>query len=165
MGVDFGADFSDCADRHIIDDMRRLPKSLLFAILASSAAATAQVVQPVATQVSASSISPKISIEALSDTRGIRLNSYLGNLSQELHEAIPSHQSDADSHSGPAEPSDFLLAIDAQGTLKELRLESEKSAAPMSRAAWTALKDVKYSPLPTGLNDVGLKLRVHIEAY
>ena len=100
----------------------------------------------------------------LSDTKGSQLNSYFGSLSPELRQSFLSNLSAADVKSSAHQQVDLLLTIGSQGSLSALRLAPGTQDSPVARAAWAAVKDDKYAPLPNSLGNPELQLRVHFVA-
>lgn len=137
--------------RHTIPRMRMLTQLSLLVALTLPTLAPAQMADQTIRTPNASGVS----FEALSDTRGVQLNSYLGQLAHELRQHLTTNTA---SH----QPVDLLLTINGQGKLVALQLASADT--PASKAAWNAVKDLHYAPLPTGLSDTSLKLKVHLNA-
>lgn len=135
--------------------------SLQVATLKPPAAATAPQVTPYLAEASQPSAAPQVDVEVLSDTKGTQLNSYFRTFAPELRQSFLRSLGVGDAPSvGPQEVY-LLLTITPNGNLSELRLESGTQDSPITRAAWQAVKNTKYPPLPSGLGGSDLKLRMH----
>lgn len=141
--------------------MRRLAQFLSFALLVSPVAVTAQILSGETPQVATL---PEMSFVVLSDTKGVQLNSYFGSLGPELRQSFRSNLSAADGKASAHQQIDVLLAIDSQGNVSALSLAPGTQDSSVARAAWVAVKDAKYAPLPNGLGSSDLQLRVHFVA-
>ena len=141
--------------------MRSLAQFLPFVLLVAPVAATSQVSPGQAPQVPTA---PGMTFVVLSDTKGIQLNSYFESLGPELRQSFLSNLSAADVKSSDHQQVDLLLTIGSQGSLSALRLAPGTPDSPVARAAWAAVKDAKYAPLPNSLGSPDLQLRVHFVA-
>ena len=103
-------------------------------------------------------------IEILSDTKGTDLSPYLKTVASELKShwlppvAAPGQQQ--------AKPDETLisLTIAPNGQVSAMHLDHPTNAA-QDRAAWAAITSTHYQPLPSGLKDSSLKLRVIFPAH
>ncbi len=141
--------------------MRTITRLLLILALASPAVVAAQAVPPTALNAQPPT-SFGISFEALSDTKGTQLNLYLGSLARNLRDAVRNDQVASGTEVDTPQAVDLVLTIDGQGELVALHLES--AATPMSKAVWKAATRITYAPLPDGLRDTSLRLKVHVAA-
>jgi hypothetical protein len=143
--------------------MRRLTQLLSFALLAIPVAATAEV-KPYLGQDSRQSAAPHITFDILSDTKGTQLNSYLRAFAPELQQSFSKSLGLRDAQSVGPQQVDLLLTIAPDGKLSALRLGSGTKDSPITKAAWEAVKNTQYTPLPSSLGGSDLKLRVHFVA-
>ena len=100
-----------------------------------------------------------LSVEILSDTKGVDLSPYLKKTLSDLktHWLLLAPNGERPSVS-PDEPAiSFTIASD--GKISAMHLDHVTQPA-RDRAAWGAVTSTHYSPLPAGLKDSSLKLRV-----
>ncbi len=102
-----------------------------------------------------------LNADLLSDTKGTNLDAYMRSLLAE----IKAHWTPvaAAQRERPLEQqkTDVRCTIAPDGTLLAMRLEHASDNAPLDKAAWNATRDAVYGPLPTGLRDAKLEVRVH----
>lgn len=128
-------------------------------------AATAHQVRPDLARASQPSAAPQVAVETLSDTKGTQLNSYFRTFGPELRQSFSRSLGVGDANSVGPQEANLLLTITPNGNLSELRLESGTQDSPITRAAWEAVKNTKYPPLPSGLGGSDLKLRMHFATH
>jgi hypothetical protein len=143
--------------------MRRLTQVLSFALLAIPVAATAEV-KPYVGQDSQLSAAPHVTFDILIDTKGTQLSSYLRTFAPGLQQSFLKSLADGDAQSSGPQQVDLLLTIAPNGKLSALRLGSGTKDSPITKAAWEAVKNTQYTPLPSSLGGSDLKLRVHFVA-
>ena len=106
-----------------------------------------------------------LSVEILSDTKGVDISPYMKTIVSEVRShwqppvATPGQQAIPDE-------TIISLTIAPNGQVSAMHLDHptnvvlDKAAVARDRAAWTAITSTRYAPLPPGLKDSPLKLRV-----
>jgi len=107
---------------------------------------------------SASAQSPdlKLGVDILSNTGGVNLAPYMKNLVSDLKK----HWSPQTAQSVQQETV-ITLTIAPDGQLSAMKLETPIHDSALTQAAWNASKTTTFSPLPAGMADPNLKLRIH----
>ena len=105
-----------------------------------------------------------VTFDILSDTKGAQLDSYLGKLAPELQRTFLRNVAPVGAAALTREQVSLVLTVDSQGQLSTLRLAPGTEESPVARAAWAAVRDTKFAPLPISLDGSTLSLRVHIGA-
>ena len=105
-----------------------------------------------------------VTFDILSDTRGAQLTSYFEGLAPELQRAFLGNVIAFGATAPIYEQVALLLTIDSRGQLSALRLTPGTQESQVARAAWAAVRDTRFAPLPARLDGSSLRLRVHIGA-
>ena len=102
-----------------------------------------------------------VSVDLLSDA-GPGVDPYLKNLLSNLRQHWAPLAADAENQSVTTAHETLInLTIAPSGQILALQLENPAQNIALDQAAWGAAVDTPYSPPPTGMKDVYLKLRVH----
>jgi hypothetical protein len=107
----------------------------------------------------AESHATNLSVEILSDTKGADLSPYLKTVVSEVRShwlalvATPGQQAIPDE-------TIISLTIAPNGQVSAMHLDHPTKNAAQDKAAWAAITSTHYPPLPMGLKDSSLKLRV-----
>ncbi len=114
-------------------------------------------------QTAAPALAPQMAVglDLLSDTHGVHADPYFRRMIADLRASwLPLVQ--ATSKRPEAQEETILrLTIAPDGRLLAMRVESSASDAALGQAAWTAVRDTSYLPLPGGMNGRNFDLRVH----
>ncbi len=145
-------------------DMNRLWLALAVVLLARASLtshANAQLAAP-----AASSQGSNLSTDILSDTKGADVSPYI----RTTLSAIKSHWLPLVAHAdqpplrAPDETA-ISLTIAPDGHLIQMKMEHSTGNAAFDRAAWASITSARYSPLPSGMQDSPLKMRIHFPAH
>ena len=109
-------------------------------------------------------VPPGVTFDILNDTKGTQLNSYIGSLAPELQQSFISNMTVFGAEAPTHEQVSLLLTVDSEGRLSALRLSPGTRETAVAKAAWAAVRDTKFAPLPIILAGSVLSLRVHIGA-
>ena len=144
--------------------MNRLWLALAVVLLARASLtshANAQLAAP-----AASSQGFNLSTDILSDTKGADVSPYI----RTTLSAIKSHWLPLVAHAdqpplrAPDETA-ISLTIAPDGHLIQMKMEHSTGNAAFDRAAWASITSARYSPLPSGMQDSPLKMRIHFPAH
>ena len=98
----------------------------------------------------------------LSDTKGVNMQPYMSHLIAELRQRwlplVPGGQLQPSSDAGETAIS---ITITAAGHLAAMHLDDATHVDALDQAAWTAIKETSYLPLPSEKNIAELKLRLY----
>jgi TonB family protein len=118
-------------------------------------------------QATAQALSPqpsdmKLSVDLLSDTNGANLDPYMKELVSGLRKHwLPLANEAANQPLLKGEATLIDLTIGPDGRLSAMLLESSSHNTALDKAAWKTATAMTYLPLPAGMKDANLKLRVH----
>jgi hypothetical protein len=105
----------------------------------------------------------KLDFATLSDTEGVNVAPYMRNLAATMKERMGSSGGKAVSQSTMMQEEAFIrVTIAPDGHILGMSLDNPVGDPVLSKVVWVALKDMPYQPLPTGMRDPNLQLRVHI---
>jgi TonB family protein len=105
---------------------------------------------------------PSLGVDLLSDTKGIDMSSYTRTLISDLKKHWTPLATD-----GPTQPLKsqeetlITLSIAPDGHISAMQIEDSTHNAVLDKTAWNATKATACPPLPAGINDSNLKLRIH----
>ena len=100
---------------------------------------------------------PGMQVQVL-DAPGVDLDPYLKHLMEDVHAHwLPP------AAAGKSE-TDISIAIGQNGTLDAVHLETSASDEATTKAAWAAITETKYAPLPSGMREPTLRLRLRFFA-
>jgi TonB family protein len=126
---------------------------------------TSCLITPVQAQETVRDSLPKTSglnlgVDLLSDTNGINIDAYMRTLTSDLKAHwMPLATAETSLKNQAETVISFSIAPD--GHIAAMRLEDSTHDVALDKAAWNATKATAYSPLPDGLKDSNLKLRIH----
>ncbi len=103
----------------------------------------------------------KLGVDLLSDTNGTNLGPYMKVLISDIRKRwVSVATQEADQAITKHEEAVISLTIAPDGRVLAMLLEPSHDVA-LDRAAWSAVTGTTYAPLPAGMKDADLKLRVH----
>jgi len=136
---------------------RSLPAALLTSILMH--AAHAQLVAPAAP-------STNLSAEVLSDTKGVDLSPYMRSVLSDLKSRwLPLVAEIGHQHFSTPDETAISFTIAPDGKVSSMHLDHPTKNEVFDKTAWSAARSAHYPPLPAGLKDSSLKLRVLFPAH
>ena len=141
--------------------MRRLAPFLSSVLLANSFAGPLQA-QISTTQSAQQLYGPRVTLDVLSDVKGVQLDAYRKELVLELEHDLSGKLNALGAQSRDQQEVELVLTIESAGNLSSLRLGAGTQDTPMAKAIWAAVRDAKYTALPHGLNEASLKISVHL---
>lgn len=107
-----------------------------------------------------------LSVDILSDTKGADLTSYMKTtLTAIKNQWEPLVAQVEHQPLSTADETVISLTIAPDGHVSAMKLEHSTAEAALDRAAWTAMTSVHYTPLPSGLKEAPLKMRIHFPAH
>ena len=105
----------------------------------------------------------KIGYDFLSDTSGINISPYMRGLAETLKERLESLGVEAEGQSTITQEDALIrITIAPDGHILAMSLENPIGDPPLAKVVWAALKDMPYQPLPPGMRDPDLQVRVHV---
>ena len=149
--------------QHTMLLMRRLAPFLSSVLLANSFAGPLQA-QTSTTQSAQQLYGPRVTLDVLSDVKGVQLDAYRKELVLELEHDLSGKLNALGVQARDQQEVELVLTIESAGNLSSLRLGAGTQDTPMARATWKAVKDAKYTALPHGLNNSSLRISVHVVA-
>ena len=102
--------------------------------------------------------------EILSDTKGVELSPYLKTVGSDVRSHWHPPVATQGQQAKPDETT-ISLTIAPNGQVSAMHLDHPTKNAARDRAAWAAITSTHYPPLPSGLKDSSLKLRVIFPAH
>jgi len=104
----------------------------------------------------------KVSVELLSDPSGTNIDSYMSGLISEVKKHWVSLVAEStDRQLTKQEESVIRFTIAPDGHISAMQLESTTHDTVLDKTAWNATKGTSYSPLPMGMKDANLQIRIH----
>ena len=104
----------------------------------------------------------EIAVDMLSDKGGVDLNPYFEHMVGALNGRWQPLVSSAEgSLTGRPEETVIGITILPDGHLGAMRVNAPAHDEALNKAAWTAVKEMHFAPLPGGMKDAALKLRLH----
>ena len=100
----------------------------------------------------------KVGVDLLSDTNGANLNPYMKVLLSDVRRRWVSVMTQVGEQH---EEAVISLTIAADGRVLAMHLDGSAHDVALDKAAWGAVSGATYGPLPAGLKDAELRLRVH----
>jgi TonB family protein len=104
----------------------------------------------------------KVNVELMSDTGGVNVDVYMKNLISDLKKHwVPLATEAANQPLTKQEETLIGFTLAPDGQILSMRLEDSTHDTALDKAAWSATKGTTYLPLPKGMKDPNLKVRVH----